>query len=164
MIRTPRNNSANKAVTGINITPFTDVCLVLLIIFLLTATDLNKTPDKGKPIELPAADLSTTLPAQPIIIEIDESLNLFLNDKLVSFSTLSEELKTTLSEYKNYAPDNSYTVVIKAYKGIPYEHIITAMDLAQSAGNVILMLAVDDGRSNNKIKNDVTDLTKPMQY
>jgi len=156
MIRTPRNNSANKAVTGINITPFTDVCLVLLIIFLLTATDLNKMPEKGKEIELPSADLATTLPAQPIILEIDESVNLFLNDKLVSFPTLAKELSTVISESQPYTPDTYHNVVIKAYKGIPYEHIIQAMDIVQSAGNIIIMLAIDDGRSNNDVDKSAT--------
>jgi len=156
MIRTPRNNSANKAVTGINITPFTDVCLVLLIIFLLTATDLNKTPDKGKEIPLPTSDTYETMPSQPIIIEIDRAENLFLNGKLVSFSTLASELNALFIEFP-LAENDERIVVIKADKKIAYENVIKTMDIAGSVGSSTIMLGVDDNNSNSETANANTN-------
>jgi len=145
MIRTRRSNNTNRTITGINITPFTDVCLVLLIIFLLTASDLihrDQMPEKGIIVPLPQADNTTILPAAPIIIDIDDTGNIFLNEKLSSLDKLHDDL---IYFAENYPTDNAkQLIVINADKQIEYEKVIQVINIAGKAGVGTVALATVD--------------------
>ena len=143
MIRTRRENNANKAVTGINITPFTDVCLVLLIIFLLTATDLNQRPDQGINITAPTADNSEMMPSAPIIIEMDKNQNIYLNTELVRFEDLKDRLIDIYAKQPNLAPQDKI-VIIRADRLLPYDTVMKLMDIAAGAGSANIVLGTED--------------------
>ena len=75
----------------INVTPFVDVMLVLLIIFMVTAPMLTS----GVPIELPETkgqQLQTN--KEPVTISVDKSGKLFIGETEVGLNNISEVLKT----------------------------------------------------------------------
>ena len=74
----------NKLMSEINVTPFVDVMLVLLIIFMITAP-LMKT---GVEIELPEVD-TPNIPEseEPLIISISKSNEIFLSEKKYKLKT-----------------------------------------------------------------------------
>ena len=108
----------NKVMSEINVTPFVDVMLVLLIIFMITAP-LLKT---GIELELPSLD-TPNIPEskEPLIISINKNNEVFLSDK----KTLVEKLNSKLEAVKNANP--KVKVFIKADKVVSYEKLMEVM-------------------------------------
>jgi biopolymer transport protein TolR len=126
MIRT-RSSKSGKIITGINITPFTDVLLVLLIIFMVTASQLFKNESQFQ-ISLPKGQGSTTELPRSVIIMISRDQKIKVNDELIMLSDLSGKLK-----YLNRG-NTVKNLVIKADEKIPYGTAIKVMDDAGKAG------------------------------
>ncbi|HEX2951444.1 MAG TPA: biopolymer transporter ExbD [Armatimonadota bacterium] len=134
MIRT-RRTGQSKQISGINITPLTDVCLVLLIIFMVTASALvNK--ESGFNLPLPKASKSTVLPSAPLVVRIEQGPKLSLNNKPATFENLGQMIE-------GYKPQdgNDLSIVIKADENIPYRYVIQTIDIAGKAGVSNTMLA-----------------------
>ncbi len=86
----PRGRGRNPPMSEINVTPFVDVMLVLLIIFMVTAPLLVP----GVPINLPDAD-ARALPedSKPIEVSIDQNGALFIGDTAIEEKELIVRLK-----------------------------------------------------------------------
>ncbi len=82
--------SQNGAITNINITPFVDVMLVLLVVFMITAPLLSV----GVPVELPKSNASS-LPSnsEPIVVSIDKQGKIFIQDTEIEENFLAEKLQ-----------------------------------------------------------------------
>jgi biopolymer transport protein TolR len=108
----------NKLMSEINVTPFVDVMLVLLIIFMITAP-LMKT---GVEIELPEVN-TPNIPENedPLIISINKNNEIFLSEKKI----LSKNLNAKLIAIRNANP--KVKVFIKADKVVPYETLMKVM-------------------------------------
>ena len=108
----------NKLMSEINVTPFVDVMLVLLIIFMITAP-LMKT---GVEIELPEVN-TPNIPENedPLIISINKNNEIFLSEKKI----LSKNLNSKLIAIRNANP--KVKVFIKADKVVPYETLMKVM-------------------------------------
>jgi len=109
----------------INVTPFIDVMLVLLIIFMVAAP--LATVDV--PVDLPASNASKQLrPDTPIIFTIREDLSLALGDTPVSHRQLAAKLDQVTA-------DNRETrLFIRADKTVPYGELMTVMNKLRAAG------------------------------
>jgi biopolymer transport protein TolR len=111
----------------INMVPFIDVMLVLLIIFMVTAPLI--TPSM---IDLPSVGKAAKLPDQvvQIVIGKDEALELKIQDKASPTS-----LKDVAAAVKRaQAGANNPAVVISADRGVKYEVVVKVMDTLQRAG------------------------------
>ena len=109
----------------INVTPFVDVMLVLLIIFMVTAPMLTS----GVPIELPETkgqQLQTN--KEPVTISVDKSGKLFIGDTEVGLNNISEVLKTRA---KNGTDEQ---IFIRGDKGIDYGTVMRVMGRVKAAG------------------------------
>jgi biopolymer transport protein TolR len=109
----------------INVTPFVDVMLVLLIIFMVTAPMLTS----GVPIELPETkgqQLQTN--KEPVTISVDKSGKLFIGDTEVNLNNISEVLKTRA---KNGTDEQ---IFIRGDKGIDYGTVMRVMGRVKAAG------------------------------
>ena len=109
----------------INVTPFVDVMLVLLIIFMVTAPMLTS----GVPIELPDSkgqQLQTN--KEPVTISVDKSGKLFIGDTEVNLNNISEVLKTRA---KNGTDEQ---IFIRGDKGIDYGTVMRVMGRVKAAG------------------------------
>ncbi len=83
-------------ITGINVTPLVDVCLVLVIIFMVTAPLLSEPLFK---INLPVARTQEGEEKEKIVISISSDGKLALNEKgYKSITEMSDELKKVIAE------------------------------------------------------------------
>jgi biopolymer transport protein TolR len=116
-----------RAMNEINMVPFIDVMLVLLIIFMVTAPLI--TPSM---IDLPSVGKAAKLPDQvvQIVIGKDETLELKIQDKASPTS-----LKDVAAAVKRaQAGANNPAVVISADRSVKYEVVVKVMDTLQRAG------------------------------
>ena len=120
MIRTLRYNKArNKSLMSeINVTPFVDVMLVLLIVFMITAPLLQT----GIELDLPEVD-TPNLPEsnKPVIISINKDKQIFISKKKFDIKTLEEKLK----EIKKANP--KVKVYLRADKTVTYDFLMLVM-------------------------------------
>ncbi|WP_413853633.1 ExbD/TolR family protein [Candidatus Ruminimicrobium bovinum] len=124
----------NKIVSDINITPFTDVVLVLLIIFMITTPMLSNNEIK---INLPKAEVTENAKSKNIEITADKDGFIYIDNKQVHMAYLEEAIfKLTRSN-----PDKA--VVIKGDKNVQYDLIIQIIDKAKKTGVTKFALAVD---------------------
>ncbi len=124
----------NKLIAEINVTPFVDVLLVILIIFMVTAPMMNM----GFDVSLPKAspNLTVDLGDKKIILSVDNKNNIYIDNKKVSLKNLASSMKT----YKKEAQ-----VFIKADKDVRYQQVISLMSNLNQNGfsNISLVTEAD---------------------
>jgi biopolymer transport protein ExbD len=108
----------------INITPFTDVVLVLLIIFMIATPFIYQSSMK---VQLPQASKSEEA-SRDVIITINARGDVFLEDKNIDLDTL----KFKLSAMIRRKPDTS--VIINGDKNVKYNSVIQVMDILTRSG------------------------------
>jgi biopolymer transport protein TolR len=115
----------NRFLADINVTPFVDVMLVLLIIFMVTAPMMMQ----GVDVALPEATSEPlTVEEQQLIVSIDGQGGVFINDVAVSVEELNQKLKKIL------AGRTDRDVYMKADKDIAYGAVVRVMSEIQEAG------------------------------
>ncbi len=112
-------------VAEINVTPLTDIFLVLLIIFMVTTTAVH---DEGKNIDLPSAEVAEETPPEGVTVEIDESGLLKVNAQFVGEGQLEAALKEALERAQDKV------VVLKGDQRVLLGQAVNILDLAQKAG------------------------------
>ena len=116
-----------RAVNDINMVPFIDVMLVLLIIFMVTAPMI--TPSL---IDLPSVGKANKQPDKvlQVVIQKDESLELVADGKTqkLMMGGVAEAVKNAQGN------DGSTAVVISADRNVKYENVVKVMDTLQRAG------------------------------
>ncbi len=132
-----------RTINEINMVPFIDVMLVLLIIFMVTAPLI--TPSM---IALPKVGKAAAQPAKPIQVMIDKSerLEIKSGDGPPRASTLAEVGQAV--RQLQPADDKAQTptpVVISADKSIRYETVVKVMDALNKAGVARIALSVQTG-------------------
>ncbi|MDR3244263.1 MAG: biopolymer transporter ExbD [Elusimicrobiota bacterium] len=133
MRRTKRKR--NSVVAEINITPFTDVVLVLLIIFMITTPMLMQ---PSLDVNLPKAQTSQMQDSSNIDILITKEGNAIIGARLISRSNIESEIRNILLKSPNRA------LIIKGDKEVKYDFIIDFMDRARRAGAQKFALAVNN--------------------
>jgi biopolymer transport protein TolR len=111
----------------INVVPYIDVMLVLLVIFMVTAPMMNP----GQ-IDLPSVGKSLTPPVSPLEVIIKKDTTLALRDHSkgeVEVPVSRDELAATIK--KKVANNPEQTVVISADKKVRYEEVVEVMDMLQ---------------------------------
>lgn len=115
----------------INVVPYIDVMLVLLIIFMITAPLLSQ----GIDVKLPQSPSELLPPTEkePLVVSIDSNGNFFINygenqDQPVSSDILVNRVAALL-KYQPKIP-----VYIKGDTNVPYGRVVAAMALLQQAG------------------------------
>ena len=119
--------SKHRLMNDINVVPYIDVMLVLLIIFMVTAPMINH----GQ-IELPQIGKSLATPVLPLEIIIKANGDLYVRDRTktsVEQKLNSPELIETIKQKQSENPEQA--VVIAADKNVRYEEVIKVMDVLQ---------------------------------
>jgi biopolymer transport protein TolR len=119
------SRSALKPISQINVVPYIDVMLVLLVIFMITAPLMNP----GQ-IDLPSVGKSLAPPIAPLVVVIRKDNTLAMRDlsKSEQDQDVSRaELIELLKEKQLLNADQS--VVISADKNVRYEEVINVMDV-----------------------------------
>ena len=121
-----------KVMSEINVVPYIDVMLVLLIIFMVTAPLLTQ----GIKVELPKAGaepIADSSNQMPLILSVDQSGNLFLNvgdneDQPQSSQTIIDRTRSVLQSQP------ATMVLVKADRSVAYGNVVGAMVLLQQGG------------------------------
>ena len=108
----------------INITPFTDVVLVLLIIFMIATPFIYQSSLK---VQLPKASASQEM-SRDIIVFINAQGDIFMDDKKIDLDTLRFKL-TAMVRTK---PETS--VIINGDKNVKYDSVMQVMDILTRSG------------------------------
>jgi biopolymer transport protein TolR len=118
-------NDSRRFLAEINVTPFVDVMLVLLVIFMVTAPMMQE----GIDVNLPQAQ-GKSLPSKEkrITISITKSNEIFLNERKVEFSLLEDTLK------KIYQNRSDREIFLRADQTVPYGFVVKTMGAIKSAG------------------------------
>lgn len=115
----------DEIVAQINITPLVDVMLVLLIIFMVTATFMK---DPVIPVKLPRAATAEDAPANSVALVLDERGILYFNGQEV----LPQEVKNRLG--RMLRRDSKTSVIVAADGRIEYDSVARVIDLIKSTG------------------------------
>lgn len=117
-------NDEEKEISEINMTPFVDIILVVLIIFMATATFMVE----GKiPLDLPKAKTGEAgKNIERIEISIKKDGSIYITDKKVSPEELKQELEKIKSENK--------VVALRSEKETPFQNVVTVIDICRSVG------------------------------
>jgi len=122
---------SRRAVAEINVVPYIDVMLVLLVIFMATAPLLMQ----GVEVDLPKANSSpvSDSDAEPLIVSIDAQARLYLNlgasdDQALSMETVKQRVATVLKRNPEKA------VMVWGDAAVPYGEVVVLMSELHEAG------------------------------
>jgi biopolymer transport protein TolR len=127
--------STRRMMSEINVVPFIDVMLVLLVIFMITTPLLTQ----GVKVDLPKTEAKALPPDQkePLIVTVDAQGNYYLNtaskpDQPITMRVLSNLVQTQLAGAS--ANQEQRPVLVRGDKDANYGKVVEAMVLLQQAG------------------------------
>lgn len=130
MMRTRRRIKRRKPVAEINVVPYIDVMLVLLVIFMITAPMLTQ----GVDVELPNANAAPIEndESDVLVASIDRDGNYFIDiggeQSAISLTDLKDRVRKVLSQ------NPRLPVLVRGDKNVPYGDVIGLMVALQGAG------------------------------
>jgi len=126
-----RQKNSRRPIAEINVVPYIDVMLVLLVIFMITAPLLTQ----GVKVDLPQAD------AEPLPPEADDPVGVSVNAKGEMFIDIGEGkndpvepeiLMTRIAAVLKYRPKTP--IMVRGDRAVDYGHVVEAMVMIQRAG------------------------------
>jgi biopolymer transport protein TolR len=120
----PPKFSSSQPLSDINVTPFVDVMLVLLVIFMVTAPMFSQ----GLPVNLPQAAAPALTSQQPLVVSISPQKEIYLGDRQVGL----ENLQAALAGEKR--GDKTPEVLLKSDQSVPYGLVVQVMSILKAAG------------------------------
>jgi biopolymer transport protein ExbD len=127
-------SSDRNLVTGINVTPLVDITLVLLIIFMVTATFIS---EQALQVNLPKVVKEEKAPHPALVVTMGAKGELKFNQKDTNLEALQKQIAAELSS------DPNLKIIIKADRSVPYEHLAGVLDVVKLGGVVKVALAMD---------------------
>ncbi len=124
MAFTNQQSRTQTSLSDINVTPFVDVVLVLLIIFMVTAPVL----ESGIDVELPQTRTVREITQERAIVSIDRQQRLFLGSEPVNIHDLGRRLQRALRDPGRQA------VFLRSDREVPFGTVATVMDEMYAAG------------------------------
>jgi len=122
----------------INVTPFVDVMLVLLIIFMVAAPMASVTVKVNLP---PAVAKPSTNPPTPIYISVQDNGGIFIGDSRSDLATLGDDLRKNLGARRNPTKER---IFIRADKNVLYGDFMGVMNMLQDNGFYSVALIGED--------------------
>ena len=133
----------NRPMSEINVTPFVDVVLVLLIIFMVAAPLMTV----GVPVDLPRTN-ATPLPQEqePLTITVDSQGRIFLQETEVAMDTLVPQLQAIMRNQPQGQPERR--IFVRGDRAISYGRVMEVMGTVSAAGfsRVALLAEQPQGR------------------
>lgn len=108
----------------INVTPFVDVMLVLLVIFMVTAPMLSQ----GLPVNLPQAPARSLISQRPLIVSINREQVIYLGERPVTLDELRQSL------VPQTRATQGLEVLLKSDRDVPYGLVVQVMSALHEAG------------------------------
>ena len=130
------DDSNSEIVAEINITPLTDIFLVLLIIFMITSSAMI---ESGGRVNLPKA-VATRSESRGTTVTLTPKHEIFVNQQKVSEETLEKTLQQALSA----SPDK--TVILRGDKDVLLGETVKVMSIIKRAGATEIAIAAEADR------------------
>ena len=133
-----RMHKKNRVISQINVTPFVDVMLVLLIVFMITAPLLTV----GVSVDLPKTKASQlNSKGDPIIISIKKNGELYIQEREIDTLQLFPRLKAISSGNQNLR------IYVRGDKDVPYGLVLDTIAKIKSSGfkKVALVAKLQEG-------------------
>jgi biopolymer transport protein ExbD len=124
-----------KEFSEINITPFTDVILVLLLIFMITSPYLITGALK---VKLPKSVNAENIGSQNIEVYLDDKNQIYFNNHQVTLNQLQTEIQI------EFLKRNNRDVIIKADKNSLHGNFVQLVDVLKSAGANKFLIATSN--------------------
>ena len=115
-----------RTLSEINVTPFVDVVLVLLIIFMITAPVLQS----GIEVAVPKTKTVKEVTEERVVISIDRSQRVFLGNDPVNINEIGNRLRQKIRD-----PEHQ-SIYVRADENVPFGAFATVMDAVKQAGIV----------------------------
>jgi biopolymer transport protein ExbD len=119
------SNGNDEAITGINVTPLVDITLVLLIIFMVTATYIVKDSIE---VDLPRAAQGGETVGQTLAFVLDKAGTLYLDGQPVTAAAARAAVRDTVRR------DPEARAIIGADKAVSHGAVVELIDLVKSEG------------------------------
>ncbi len=130
----PKNNKKRAIISEINITPFVDVLLVLLIIFMISAPMLTS----GVDVDLPkGSSAAISDKSEPITISVKSDGEIFLQNDAVKLSFLPQELL----KLTNNSLDKK--IYVKADQNLDYGRVMEVVKKVNLSGFTQVILVTE---------------------
>lgn len=124
MAVTTRDGKTETVLAEINMVPFIDIVLVLLIIFMITAPVIQS----GIAIEVPRTKTVREISEQLLVVTIDRKDQLFLQNEPVGIAELGAKAQQRLPDFKRQS------VYVRADKDVSWGILATVLDSLKSSG------------------------------
>lgn len=121
----------DDAIVDINITPFVDIILVVLIIFMVTATYIT---EKSIKVDLPDAATGDGTESTSLAITMDASEQLFLNGELVTPAQLRSEIQKAKTLKDEAGNKMDVVCLIGADHSVSHGSVVGIIDLVKQEG------------------------------
>jgi len=137
-----RTRGKRQPMSQINVVPYIDVMLVLLIIFMVTAPMLMQ----GVKVDLPEATAAPVenQDSEPLIVSVNARGELFLNlgneEQVLALATIRDRVSAVMRR------NPEKPVLIWGDKAVPYGEVVTVMVALQQAGAPSVGLVTEDPR------------------
>ncbi len=135
-----RQRDRKRPISEINVVPYIDVMLVLLVIFMITAPLLTQ----GVKVDLPRTDAKVvdTTSAEPLVVSVTAAGDYYLNYGEDQDSPVTTEvLVNRVGALLRHRPEMQ--VLVKGDRNVPYGDVVLAMALLQQAGANSIGLLTD---------------------
>ena len=129
----------DEPITAINITPMVDIILVLLIIFMVTASIINAPSIK---VELPDAATGEETETTNLGITLDPESNWYLNGE----ATTEDDVRALIQSEK--AAGNEIQVAIAADQVVPHGEVVKVIDVVRQEGVVKFAINIDHAKAS----------------
>jgi len=123
-----------KTVTGINVTPMVDITLVLLIIFMVTATFVS---DAGLKVNLPKAASTEAAATASLTVTVTRNGELYLMKQSVDVNGLTANLT------REARLNPGVRVTLAADRKLPYGEVVRILDVIKRSGVTRVALAAE---------------------
>lgn len=132
------NSSDDSIITDINVTPFIDIMLVLLIIFMVTSSVTFQT---GLEVDIPKISSKTEGKKNPVavLIAVDNKGGIFVDGASVSLSELEKGIKSALLKNK------TDMIILQGDKASSLQNTLNIIDIAKKAGAQKFAIAAKEG-------------------
>ena len=124
MAFTTRDGKTQSELSEINMIPFIDIMLVLLIIFMVTAPVIQS----GIDINVPRTEVVREIAEEKLIVSVDREQNLFLQDEAVNINDLGRLINERIPD-----PERR-SIYLRADESVPFGTIAVVMDRLTQAG------------------------------
>jgi biopolymer transport protein ExbD len=131
-----KKGSSSAIMAEINITPLTDIFLVLLIIFMVTSVAMVQS---GAQIDLPQVQETQSEPRQ-IVITVTPQKEIFVNNNPATLETLESMLRPLIEAQKDIP------VILEGDKAVLLGETVKVLSMAQRAGATQIAIAAQRGQ------------------